>query len=543
MSRHTTLSLIPTDTVFENRRLSCQSLLSIFTGCLLVAALLLPTQHASAQTTEELQQQIHQMKQLYEQQISALEGRIASLEQANRAAAHAAQEGTVSVKDLQVEVAKDVQAQETAKLTRGQQTEIEQTELANTPTYDEVQDSLQVVRELQQQAKQFEFHGYMRSGGGLNGEGGQMVAFQAPGAGAKYRLGNETDTYGEMIFVNNWINPNHESDKAWMKTEVLVEANTTQSANFASTDQFRFREAFIQVGNVLQSNPSADFWAGERYYRRLNIDINDFYFLDMSGYGGGVENLNVGIGQVAVSYLGGAKEDLVTDNGNYAKSNIDARLYGVKALAGELGFWFDYAFSKGGTLANGQNVPSSGGWAIGIGHTRQEWLGGYNRLSLQYGVGNAANFSTGIDEPTIYLPNAHTFRFTDSAVIQPNAKFAIQPVVIYQLQTDGNPANGTNKWLSFGARPVFFFTDHASLAFEAGFDHTSSGTKLYDGWLEKFTIAPQIGAGRKFFSRPVLRAFVTYANWSEGLKGFVGGPAYLNKTSGWNFGVQGETWW
>ena len=125
-----------------------------------------------------------------------------------------------------------------------------------------------------------------------------MVAFQAPGAEAKYRLGNETDTYGEMIFVNNWINPNHESDKAWMKTELLVQANTTQSSNFASTDQFRFREAFVEVGNVLASNPSADFWAGDRYYRRLNIDINDFYYLDMSGYGGGTENLNVGIGQV-----------------------------------------------------------------------------------------------------------------------------------------------------------------------------------------------------------------------------------------------------
>jgi hypothetical protein len=33
-----------------------------------------------AQTTGELQQQIQQIKQLYEQQISALEGRIASLE-------------------------------------------------------------------------------------------------------------------------------------------------------------------------------------------------------------------------------------------------------------------------------------------------------------------------------------------------------------------------------------------------------------------------------------------------------------------------------
>jgi maltoporin len=170
-------------------------------------------------------------------------------------------------------------------------------------------------------------------------------------------------------------------------------------------------------------------------------------------------------------------------------------------------------------------------------------LGGYNRISLQYGVGNSTNFSTGIEYPTVYLPNAHTFRFTDSAVIQPNNKFAVQPVFIYQSQTDGNAANGTNTWISFGARPVWFFTDHFSLAFEAGFDHTSSGLGLYDGWLRKFTIAPQIGAGRKFFSRPVVRAFVTYADWSDGLKGFVGGPAYVNKTAGWNFGVQGETWW
>jgi maltoporin len=516
---------------------------TLITSLLLAIALLLPAHRAQAQTTEDLQQQIQQIKQLYEQQITALEGRIASLEQANRAAAHAAQEGTVSVTDLQAEVAKEVSAQEKPKLTQGEKTEIEQTQLANTPTYDQVQDSEKVVRELQQQVKQFEFHGYMRSGEGLNSEGGQMVAFQAPGAGAKYRLGNEADTYGELIFVNNWLNPEHDTDEAWMRTEVLVEANTTQSANFASTDQFRFREAFIQVGNVLESNPSAEFWAGERYYRRQNIDIDDFYILDMSGYGGGVENLNVGIGQVAVSYLGGAKEDLVTENGTYAKSNLDMRLYNVKALGGEMGVWYDYAFSKGGAVSNGQNVPSVGGWAVGLGHVRQEWLGGYNRISLQYGVGNAANFSTGIDEPTVYLPNAHTFRFTDSAVIQPNDKFAIQPVVIYQLQTDGNPANGTNKWFSLGGRPVFFFTDHLSLAFEAGLDHTSSGTGLYDGWLRKFTLAPQIGAGRKFFSRPVLRAFVTYANWSEGLKGYVGGPAYLNKTSGWNFGVQGETWW
>jgi maltoporin len=43
----------------------------------------------------------------------------------------------------------------------------------------------------------FEFHGYLRSGYGMNGEGGKMEAFKAPGAFAKYRLGNEAETYAK----------------------------------------------------------------------------------------------------------------------------------------------------------------------------------------------------------------------------------------------------------------------------------------------------------------------------------------------------------
>jgi maltoporin len=128
-------------------------------------------------------------------------------------------------------------------------------------------------------------------------------------------------------------------------------------------------------------------------------------------------------------------------------------------------------------------------------------------------------------------------------VIQPNQYFGIQPLIVYQRQFSGNSQDGTNTWLSFGARPVIFFNEHVSLAFEGGFDKTQSGVGLYDGWLRKFTIAPQIGAGREFFSRPVLRAFFTYANWSDGLKGYVGGVPYKDKTSGLTFGLQAETWW
>jgi maltoporin len=117
------------------------------------------------------------------------------------------------------------------------------------------------------------------------------------------------------------------------------------------------------------------------------------------------------------------------------------------------------------------------------------------------------------------------------------------PIFVYQRTRDGIPQHGWDQWISFGVRPEVFFTKYLSLAFEGGFDHTRSSTGLYDGWLRKFTIAPQIGAGRKFFSRPVLRTFVTYANWSEGLRGFVGGIPYKNRTDGLTYGVQAETWW
>jgi maltoporin len=130
---------------------------------------------------------------------------------------------------------------------------------------------------------------------------------------------------------------------------------------------------------------------------------------------------------------------------------------------------------------------------------------------------------------------------TQQVLFQPNERFAIMPMVVYQRTKDGNPQHGWNEWLSFGARPEVFFTRCLSLVFEAGFDHTYSRGQ-YDGWLRKFTIAPQIGAGREFFSRPVLRLFLTYSNWSDGLRGFVGGVPYPDRTNGLTYGVQAETW-
>ena len=525
-----------------------------------IAGLLCAIVNAAAQSPTELEQQLQDLKQQYaestramEQRISALEKQIEAQQTAKNQAAPAA-EKAVSTDSNQV----GANFQGT---------------IPSEPTYDLLREADQKISNLQQQLGTFEFHGYIRSGYGLNGAGGQQVAFEAPGANAKYRLGNEAETYAELIFVNNWINPDHNSDKMWMKTESMVEANTTNSANSAGftngvgNDQFRFREAFVQAGNVFKSQPNAKFWAGERYYRRQHIDIIDFYTLDMSGYGGGVEDLDVRIGKLATAFVSAARPDIVTQNGNLAKSNVDVRLYDLKGPAGLWGVWFDYATSKGGSVVSGSTltsptipaiIPTTDGYAFGIRHQSLEWHGGYHTFSAQYGTGAASNFSnpgngTTIPNPTPFINRSRQLLITEHLLFQPNDLFAIMPIFLFQRTKDGNPQDPWNEWISFGARPEVFFTTHLSLALEAGFDHThcvagcisqdSEPIGPYDGWLRKVTIAPQIGAGRKFFSRPVLRTFLTYANWSDGFRGLVGGTPYLKRTSGLTYGVQAEHWW
>lgn len=257
---------------------------------------------ARAQQSDDLQQQLQQLKAQYEQSTQDMQKRIAALEQQiadDKQARLKVKEGTVSAAELVVH-----DATQGAILGQSRQQGADfQGQIGSDPTYELLRDADTKIEKLQEQVGSFEFHGYFRSGYGLNSVGGEQVAFQAPGAGAKYRLGNEAETYGELIFVNNWLNPEHDSNKAWMKTEVMVEANTTNSASYANfpngvgNDQFRLREAFVQAGNVLESQPGAKFWAGERYYRREHVDINDFYPLDMSGYGAGVEDLNLEIGK------------------------------------------------------------------------------------------------------------------------------------------------------------------------------------------------------------------------------------------------------
>jgi maltoporin len=522
---------------------------------------------SSVARSQDTEQQLKQLKQQFEvtsrefeQRISALEQQIEKEEEAKQPQSPNGGQGKAQPTTRNsISVAQEI-AQKTVLAESNEVGAKFQGQLPSEPSYDLLREADRKIAELQEREGAFEFHGYFRSGFGLNSRGGQQVAFEAPGAQAKYRLGNEAESYAELIFVNNWVNPDRDSDKAWFRSELLVEANTSNSENYAPTsatgaDQFRLREAFVQAGNIFESQPNAKFWAGERYYRRQHIDSDDFFTFDLSGYGGGVEDLDLKVGKVALAVLGVARPDVITQNGNLTTSRFDATLYDVKGPLGLWGGYVDYATSKGGQITAAStpgsssvtNIPSAKGFAYGIRHQRLEWHGGYHTLFVEYGTGAASNFSGPGFGATIPTPSADTarskqFLATEQIVLQPNDKFAVMPIFLFQRLKNLNTNNEWMQWVSFGARPEVFLTKHLSLAGDCGFDHTHLPGS-YDGWLRKCTFAPQIGADRKFFGRPVLRAFVTYANWSNGFRGLVGGVPFEDRTNGLTYGVQVEHLW
>lgn len=92
------------------------------------------------------------------------------------------------------------------------------------------------------------------------------------------------------------------------------------------------------------------------------------------------------------------------------------------------------------------------------------------------------------------------------------------------------------------------------LAFEGSYQYMDLKPKGYqnhnavNGSFYKLTFAPTLKANdiNNFFSRPELRLFATWMDWSSKLDDFASNDAFgssgFNTGGEWNFGVQMETW-
>lgn len=498
----------------------------------LLCCLLANLAFAADPEIEQLKQELEALKELYVSKIGEVETRLAAIE-------HREQAMTQKVDSVHQTVAS-------------------------------VQQDMDDVRSLPDGAfvsgfdpNRFSFYGYMRAGFGVGDDGTSQERFQAPGTGAAYRLGNEADTYIETGFSYYHVDEERDSDSPIFGTHFMVAYNTLEK-NTETESNTALRQVYVTAKNVIPGQPDATLWGGQRYYRRHDVHMNDFYWLDMSGYGGGIEDYDLGFAKGSLAWIGGTTDDFTgtdqiipDDLETTDKNNFDVRLNDIDLGIGMGNVWLNYAHYK---FDDGTNSNSSeDGFAVGFWLENQLGENGTNTAIIQYGTGVAANFNSfspftqGLgniltddpdpvvkadydagDQSRLRIMDVIDYTFTD--------KLSMQAVAIYQEDDLGLKNDSEITWYSVGIRPVYDFTDLYGIAFEAGYDYSElqDGT---DGSLAKFTIAPQITPDIGFFSRPAIRLFFTYAMWSDEYEGDIGGSTYNNDTSGISYGVQVESWW
>jgi maltoporin len=539
-------------------------------GALSVAAFTAPAQSSDASEAEQLRKELQQLKEDYDQRIRKLEERLHQLETAPPPRTNA------PVPSPKIEPASPPQAAgpSTNAIAAARKFADEQfqdtTESRQRAIYME---SHPITERVEQVLQDFvDIHGYIRAGYGRNNEGGTQVGFQAPGALSKYRLGNEAENYAELTLGKNFYVPElfkldgqtrpdgtPSGPIARVQTTISV-YNPYQDQLSSSSTQYGLPEAFAEIGNVIPSQPSLKFWAGSRYYRRQDIHISDFFYYNMSGSGGGVEDYEVPFGKLALAWIGSGTTSGFSDlpepdadnKAGFTKGNLDLRLYDVPVPLGKGEVGVVLARSDSGKDALGNSAPSTEGAAITAVHTWEKFLSedGVNKFSLQYGTAAAKTFTAGFETYTVNNDvfirpddrDSWRFRATEHFVADLNEHFAIGPELLYQY-TDYAGHGGRVQWASVGVRPIVFFNRNISLAFEGGFDWVQDDSTATSGGLYKLTLAPQVSLGNKFMSRPVIRAFITFAQWSEDFEGQVGGNDYRDATTGFTYGVQMESWW
>ncbi len=428
-----------------------------------------------------------------------------------------------------------------------------------------VETRLAVLEEqIERATLDFGFHGYLRSGFGVDGKGNTQSTFQAPNSGAKYRLGNEADTYMEAAFTSRTPPDQIENEKVSFETGIRLSYYTPHGDNNSNDTSTSLREAFAKAGGILESNPGAVFWAGERFYSRYDVHINDFYYRDLSGYGGGIEDLELGDGvaKLSLAWIGGSIDELdangtafAEEDGQFSKDSIDVGLYDIAVPGGKLALFGTYAAFDGDSFMDDEEreivLDDSSGFAANLIHDSDPTEHLHNRFAAQYGEGAAYNFRSqlflpgGLDRSDLTQVDVNelsTWRVLNQLDMNGDGPWSMLALALIEENEFGTDQLDRVQWISAGVRPAYHFTDHVSLALEAGYDHTDQDDGL-SGSVYKLTLAPQITPKAMAYSRPSIRAYFTYSWWDDEFQGSVGGPSFGDDTEGIGAGVQIEAWW
>ncbi|WP_417582661.1 carbohydrate porin [Nitrincola sp.] len=386
------------------------------------------------------------------------------------------------------------------------------------------------------------FEGYIRTGLGVSKDGEGLVEFTAPGAGSNYRLGNEADTNLEMAFnYRQFFDASKDPSDPSVQAYLMLDGYTVHDSGIDITLD-HVAQAYISFDNFVGDGTKV--WVGRRYYDRQITYMTDHFWLNTaqnSQAGAGIENLKFAGGDFSAALIHG--ED---NRDGYAVDSmgLDFRLKNLAVNdGGSLNLWAYYNVRPEDEIAG---LDSESGYGFGVWHTQSLFDGkGSNTVRALYREGTAVPQHAFTPNPLMNngtTEDIDTFELATDLVFSASEDVDVGFTALYR-ETDETTLGNTvsTKWYSVGVRPQIAVTDHLSWVFDLGYDRVDNG--ITDAGVTKTAAAFQIGAGKGYWARPVVRFFGTYAFWDDEFKGQVGGDTYADDTDGWTAGIQAEWWW
>jgi len=399
-------------------------------------------------------------------------------------------------------------------------------------------------------ASAVDFHGYFRSGVGVSNDGG-LQTYQKQMVG---RLGNEDDTYAELAFGAELFNEDNKS--LYFASLVSMESNGSTDSETTKNDDavFGLREVNIQAKGYISALPDAVAWVGKRFYQRHDLHIIDTKYWNISGAGAGVENIKAGEGAFSIAWIRGDADDLEANIPDGVRDDLninylDLRYAGIKpwdGAWGEVGITYAMPNATDAQKEYGGLYDADNGLML-TAEMSQFFSGtGINeKLVLQYAdKGMAQNMVSqggGWYDAWNNTTDAKGYRVILAGDIPLGEKVLIDHVITYGKGEKLEDWHDNTELFSAVARGQYVWNKSTKTVMELGtFDSTltwTSGSEDKSSG-QKYTLAQVWTAGIPFFSRPEVRAYVSYLKNGEAAS-FNDG----SKDNAVNFGLQAEAWW
>lgn len=375
-------------------------------------------------------------------------------------------------------------------------------------------------------------------------DGNSKRCFAAPGAGSKYRLGNECESWVELGVFH--VITFDEGAQLRMQVRPLFYAPNDEPIDF-----FEWGEGFVELSGLAEID--ASFWIGRRFYRRYDLHMSDFWYLNTSGDGLGIGDVRLGAWSAFYA--------LTFDRLSMARSDEKALLlsHDLRLLSHtderDIELFAHYMSTEKKRFDETSVIDAQQGWALGVRYLGRLGAQTEQMSALYYGEGlcrdagayapfmqkqfeREALVQTLIDNPDA-IKEARTWRMLHHLEWQ-NEQYGVLGTLVLERRSKGRITTQSSDWLSLGARPYWFVQDQLRLLGEVGYDWVNHDQRY---GLLKSTIAVELAPQKGIWDRPVLRLFYTYASWSEDARGMVAPESYASRTQGDQAGVQLEYWW